>query len=122
MRGTQPTPAQHAALVARLIGAYAQMIARAHAHGIKVIGTTILPFTGNAGYHPGPLTESDRQSINDWIRATGHFDGVVDFDRVLADPAHPSQLRPDYDSGDHLHPSVAGYHAMADVVPRELLQ
>jgi lysophospholipase L1-like esterase len=121
-RTTDATPAQHAALVARLIGAYSQMISRAHAHGIRVIGTTILPFGGNSGYHPGPLTESDRQSINDWIRAPGHFDAVVDFDRALADPAHPTQLRPGYDSGDHLHPSVAGYHAMADAVPLAQLQ
>jgi lysophospholipase L1-like esterase len=121
-RNADPTPGQHAELVARLIGAYAQMIARAHAHGIKVIGTTILPFGGNAGYHPGPLTEADRQSINDWIRAPGHFDAAVDFDRALADPAHPAQLRSDFDSGDHLHPNVAGYHAMADAVPLTLLQ
>ena len=119
--------ALHAALVARLIGAYSQIVSRAHAHGIRVIGTTILPFTGNAGYHPGALTESDRQAINAWIResgprAPGHFDAVVDFDRALADPANPTQLRPDYDRGDHLHPSVAGYHAMADAVPLALLQ
>jgi lysophospholipase L1-like esterase len=125
-RTADATPAQHAALVARLIGAYAQMVSRAHAHGIKVVGTTILPFGGNTFYHPGALNESDRQSINDWIRGAGHsdahFDAVVDFDRALADPAHPTQLRPDFDSGDHLHPSVAGYHAMADAVPLALLQ
>jgi lysophospholipase L1-like esterase len=58
--------------------------------------------------------------VNAWIRTPGHFDAVVDFDRVLADPAHPDQLLPAYDSGDHLHPSLAGYRAMADAVPMTL--
>jgi lysophospholipase L1-like esterase len=121
-RNADPTAAQHAELVSRLIGAYTQIIARAHAHGIKAIGATILPFGGNTFYHPGPLTESDRQALNAWIRGPGHFDAVIDFDRALADPAHPDQFRADYDGGDHLHPSVAGYHAMADAVPLTLFQ
>jgi len=103
-------------------GAYAQMIARAHAHGIRVIGTTILPYGGSKYYHPGPESEADRQAVNTWIRAPGHFDGVVDFDQIMRDPAHPNLILPAYDSGDGLHPSPAGYKAMADAIPLKLLK
>jgi len=112
--------ADHDALVAGIIGAYEQMIARAHTHDIRVIGCTILPYVGSAFYHPGPVNEADRQAINTWIRAPGHFDAVVDFDQVTRDPAHPDSLLPSLDSGDHLHPSPAGYAAMADAVPLTL--
>jgi lysophospholipase L1-like esterase len=112
-RTASATEAQHKALVSRMIGAYAQMIARAHAHGIRIIGGTILPFMGSAFYHPDAANEADRQAVNVWVRAAGHFDGVVDFDAIAADKANPGQLRPEYDSGDHLHPSPAGYRAMA---------
>jgi lysophospholipase L1-like esterase len=112
--------AQHQALVQNLIAAYRQIIERAHARGIIVIGATILPYGNSAYYHPGTLEESDRQAFNTWIRTSGHFDAVVDFDRALADPAHPAQMLPVYDSGDHLHPSPAGYRAMAEAVPLSL--
>ena len=112
----------HSALVKRMEGAYAQMIARAHAHGIRVIGTTILPYGGSKYYHPGPESEADRQAVNTWIRAPGHFDGVVDFDQIMRDPAHPNLILPAYDSGDGLHPSPAGYKAMADAIPLKLLK
>lgn len=105
-----------------MIGAYQQIILRAHSHGIKVIGGTIMPFMGSGYYHPTESNESDRQLVNAWIRATGHFDAVVDFDKIMADPAHPDHLRPDYDSGDHLHPSPAGYRAMADAIPPAIFQ
>jgi lysophospholipase L1-like esterase len=114
--------AQHRELVRGMIGAYRQIVLRAHAHGIRVIGGTIMPFAGSAFYHPGPDTESDRQAVNAWIRAAGHFDAVIDFDRVVADPGHPERLRPDYDCGDHLHPSPAGYRAMAAAVPLKLFR
>jgi lysophospholipase L1-like esterase len=71
-------------------------------------------------YHPTAANEHDRQVVNEWIRAAGHFDAVVDFDKLTADPAHPDRLRADYDSGDHLHPSPAGYRAMADAIALEL--
>lgn len=116
------TEAEHNDLTHRIIGSFRQIITRAHARGIKVIGGTIMPFVGSAYYHPGALTEADRQAINTWIRAKGHFDAVVDFDRVIRDPAHPDRLRPDYDSGDHLHPSVVGYNAMAKAIPLALFQ
>ena len=114
--GAMPA-AEHQQEVHRIIGAYEQMIARAHAHGIRVFGATIMPFVGSAFYHPGPETEADRQAINEWIRTPGHFDAVVDFDKLTRDPEHPDRLAAKYDSGDHLHPSPAGYAAMGDAVP-----
>jgi len=120
-------PAAHAASVDRVLAAYEQIIARAHAHGLRVIGATITPYVGSAFYHPGPLSEADRQAVNTWIRAavagnrdSPHFDAVLDFDAVVRDPAHPDQLLPAYDCGDHLHPSPAGYRAMANSIPLTL--
>ena len=85
---TAEVPAeQHAALVARLIAAYQQIVERAHAHGLRVYGATITPYTGSGYYHPGSLSEADRQAVNAWIRAAGHFDAVIDFDAVVRDPA-----------------------------------
>jgi len=111
---------QHAALVERVIAAYQQIILRAHAHGLRVFGATITPYVGSSYYHPGPLSEADRQAVNRWIRANGNFDAVIDFDSVVRDPQHPDQLLPAYDCGDHLHPSPAGYKAMADSIPLTL--
>ncbi len=113
-------PAEHAALVQRVLAAYQQIIVRAHAHGLKVIGATITPYVGSDYYHPGPLSEADRQAVNQWIRAAGHFDAVVDFDKVVGEPQHPDRLLPAYDCGDHLHPSPAGYKAMGEAVPLSL--
>jgi len=109
--------ADHAALVNRLLAAYRQIVIRAHDHGIKVMAGTVLPFMGFAYYHPTPENEADRQALNAWIRAPGDVDAVVDFDAALRDPAAPDRLRPAFDSGDHIHPSVAGYQTMAALVP-----
>jgi len=119
LRGELP-PADHAAFVQRIVGAYQQVIARAHAHGLLVYGATITPYVGSGYYHPTPPNEADRQAVNQWIREAGHFDAVIDFDAVVRDPAHPEQLQPAYDSGDHLHPSPAGYKAMGEAVPLAL--
>jgi lysophospholipase L1-like esterase len=108
---------QHHALVAGVIAGYAQIIRLAHAHQIRVLGGTILPDGGTAYYHPDAQNEADRQALNAWIRAAGHFDGVIDFDARMRDPQHPDRLRPAYDSGDHLHPSPSGYRAMAEAIP-----
>jgi lysophospholipase L1-like esterase len=113
---------EHAALVSRIEAAYLQMIERTHAHGVRVIGATILPYGGSKYYHPGPESEADRQAINAWIREAGHFDAVVDFDQVVRYPAHPNLILPAYDSGDGLHPSPAGYKAMANAVPLSLFK
>ena len=112
--------ADHAAFVQRIIAAYQQIIDRAHAHGIEAIGATITPYHGSGYYHPDAANEADREAVNAWIRAAGHFDAVVDFDKVVRDPAEPDRLLPAYDCGDHLHPSPAGYKAMADAIPLSL--
>ena len=103
-----------------LIAGYRQIIARAHAKGIAVIGTTLTPFEG-AGYY-SPQKEEVRQAVNNWIRGSDEFDGVIDFDRVLRDPANPRRFNPAYDSGDHLHPNDLGYEAMGNAVPLELFR
>ena len=114
--------AEHDMLVHEMIAAYEQIILRAHAHGIKVYGATILPDVGSDYYHPRPANEADRVAVNNWIRQPGHFDGVVDFDKLTADPAHPDRLLPAYDSGDHLHPSPVGYEVMGKAVAITLFQ
>jgi lysophospholipase L1-like esterase len=100
-----------------LIDAYLQLISRAHARGVKLIGATITPFEGVdvPGYY-SESKEATRQAVNKWIRTSGSFDGVIDFDAVLRDPEHPSRLLPSLASKDHLHPNDAGYQAMADAI------
>ena len=96
----------------------AQIVARAHARGIRVIATTLNPYEGAKFYN----AEGDamRQAFNTYVRSSGIFDGVIDFDRVMRDPSHPARYLPAYDSGDHLHPNDAGYKAMADAVDLKL--
>lgn len=115
-RDAPATAQAHAAMVAHVIAGYEQMIARAHAHGLKIYGATILPDMGGTYYHPDAANEADRQTVNAWIRARGHFDAVIDFDAALRDTTNPAWLLPLYDSGDHLHPNPKGYQAMADAV------
>jgi lysophospholipase L1-like esterase len=121
-RTGEVSPAEHATRAQRVLAAYEQIIERAHAHGIRVIGATITPYVGSDYYHPGPLSEADRQAVNEWIRAPGHFDSVIDFDAVVRDPRQPDRLRSDYDCGDHLHPSPAGYKAMGESIPLTLFR
>ena len=100
-----------------LIGAYRQLIVRAHARGIKLIGSTMTPCEGVdiPGYY-SDAKEAVRQAVNKWIRNSGAFDGVIDFDAVVRDPDHPSKLSARFASEDHLHPNDAGYQAMADAI------
>jgi lysophospholipase L1-like esterase len=119
-RNGEVTPVEHAALVKRVLSAYEQIILRAHAHGLRVFGATVTPYAGSNYYHPGPLSEADRQAVNAWIRAPGHFDAVIDFDSIVRDPQHLDRLFAAFDCGDHLHPSPAGYRAMGEAVPLSL--
>jgi lysophospholipase L1-like esterase len=106
-----------------LIDAYRQLMSRAHARGVKLIGATITPFEGVdiPGYY-SESKESVRQAVNKWIKTNGSFDGVIDFDAVLRDPAHPTRLLPRFASIDHLHPNDAGYEAMANAIDLRLFQ
>lgn len=97
-----------------LIRALQQIVLRAHTHGIKVIGATILPYE-NCKY-ASARGEAMRQAVNEWIRGSGTFDAVADFDKVLRDPAHPARLLDRFDSGDHLHPNAAGLAALANSI------
>ena len=119
--GFSPVPPHPGAEVgaARIIAGLRQLIARAHARGLKIFGATLLPFRG-AGYYSA-AGEAEREAVNRWIRTGGAFDGVIDFDAVMRDPADPLRLNPGYDSGDHLHPNDAGYQAMADAVSLQML-
>lgn len=112
---TKPQPARRRAHVKQIVGAYRQLISQARTHGLRIVGATLLPYSGS-DYHPTPLDEHDRRSINDWIRAPGHFDAVIDWDSTMRDPHDPNRLKPDFDSGDHLHPSSTGYRAMVDAI------
>ena len=88
---------------------------RAHAQGIRIGAGTLLPYEGTKRFYSEDA-ESERKAINAWIRSSGTFDAVFDFDLVLRDPAHPGRLRSTFDSGDHLHPNEAGYKVMADLI------
>jgi len=109
--------------VAQIIQGYGQIIDRARALGLKVYGSPLNPLEGYP--FPGFWTaarEERRQAVNHWIRTSGAFDAVIDFDAVLRDPSHPARLLPAYDSGDHVHPNDAGYRAMADAIDLSLFE
>jgi lysophospholipase L1-like esterase len=103
-----------------LTGAMAQMVERAHTHGIKVIGCTLTPY-GGAGY-ASEAGEAIRSAMNTWIRTSGTFDAVVDFDKATQDPANPLQFKAGFNNTDHLHPNDAGYQAMADSIDLSLFK
>ncbi|HEX3972047.1 MAG TPA: SGNH/GDSL hydrolase family protein [Stellaceae bacterium] len=104
----------------QMIGGLKQLALRAKAAGLIVYGATMIPYE-NETYHPGawtPQGEAKRQAINEWMRAQGaaHFDALIDFDKIVLDPAHPASMRAEYDCGDHLHPSDTGYRHMGDAI------
>jgi lysophospholipase L1-like esterase len=106
-----------------LINAYRRITERARAARMLVFGATLTPLTGHELYDnpPGPR-EVTRQAVNQWIRTSGQFDAVLDFDQAVRDPASPHRLLPTFDCGDHLHLSPAGYQALADAVPLPLFR
>lgn len=103
-----------------LIAAYRQVIAQAHAQGVKVIGCTLTPYYGSRAY--SGAGEAIRQAVNTWIRTSHAFDAVVDFDAATRDPKQPNRLRAEADSPDDLHPGDPGYKMMADAIPLTLFK
>lgn len=106
----------------RLLQAYSQMVTRLHGEGIAAIGATITPMSGPGQEYGSPAREAQRQRVNEWIRRSGRFDAVVDFDAAVRDPRNVTQLRPEYDSGDYLHLNPAGFKAMAEAVDLTLFE
>ncbi|MGB7719910.1 MAG: SGNH/GDSL hydrolase family protein [Bryobacteraceae bacterium] len=116
--GRVGTNAAEAPSAEDLIGGYKQIIERAHTFGIKVIGGTLPPYGGASSSRESG--EAVREAVNNWIRTSGAYDGVVDFEAATRDRDNPKRLRPEFDPGDHLHLSDAGYQAMADAVDLSL--
>jgi lysophospholipase L1-like esterase len=107
------------ARAADLIAGQRQLIERAHSRGLRVLGALLTPFEGS---EYSPEKEVKRQALNEWIRTSKMYDGVIDFDKVVRDPSRPTQLLPKFDSGDHIHPNDAGYEAMGAAIDLELLK
>ncbi|WP_395022769.1 SGNH/GDSL hydrolase family protein [Dongia sp.] len=109
-----------------IIAGYQQLVTRAHLHGLRIIGVTLTPFgdsfagTPFEGYY-SEAKEKIRVAVNEWIRNSGEFDGVIDFDKAVRDPAKPSHIQAQFDKGDHLHPNPAGYKAMAEAIDLGML-
>jgi lysophospholipase L1-like esterase len=124
--GTAFAPNEPALPAEALIAGYRQLIARARTHNVRIVGATLTPFEGALsgtpleGYY-NVDKEQRRQQVNAWIRSSGEFDAVIDFDALTRDPARPTRLRPDVDSGDHLHPGDRGNKIIADAIDLELL-
>jgi lysophospholipase L1-like esterase len=110
------------AVADELVRAYEQIIVRAHARGILVYGATLTPIEGSFYDDPAGLREATRQAVNRWIRTSGKFDAVIDFDRAVRDPADPTIIAPALDTGDHLHLNPSGYRALADAVDLRLFR
>ena len=112
--GNAREPGTAAALAPRILAAYREIIDRVHARGLRIYGATLPPFGGSQ--YDSEEREAARQTVNDWIRRSGAFDAVIDFEAVLRDPAQPARLLPSADSGDHLQPNEAGYRLMTDAI------
>lgn len=121
-RNGDDIPAARAKLLDDLKLAFRQIAERAHAQKVCIIGATITPYIGSDYYRPNADNEADRQALNQWIRTSGVFDAVADFDAAIRDPAQPDRMRAEHDIGDHLHPSPAGFRAMAEAVPLQALR
>jgi len=103
-----------------LIAAHKQMIDRAHERGLKIYGATLTPYEGAAYF--SPEGEAKRKALNQWIRTSGAYEGVIDFDMVVRDKSAPARINPAFDSGDHLHPNDAGYKAMGESIDLALFK
>jgi lysophospholipase L1-like esterase len=111
------------AAVDEIIAGHVQIVARAHAMGLRVYGGTLTPFQAFLpGIYYSPDGEAKRQAVNHWIRTSRTYDAVIDFDKAIRDPDNAAKIRPAYDSGDNLHPNDAGYQAMADAVDLSLFK
>ncbi|OYU30793.1 MAG: GDSL family lipase [Comamonadaceae bacterium PBBC2] len=121
-RNGDDSPEARQAMLDDLMNAHRQLVQRAHAQGICVIGATMTAYMGSDYYRPNADNEADRQALNAWIRNSGTFDAVADFDAATRDAAQAHQLSKEADSGDRLHPSPAGFRAMAQAVPLAALQ
>lgn len=119
--GTSAPPSE-VVTAQEIIDAHRQLITRAHAQGLKIFGGTILPFKNDTLGFYSEANEVKRSAVNHWIRTSGEYDGVIDFDKATRDPADPLALNPAYDSGDHLHPNAAGMAAMANAIPVRLFR
>ncbi|MNK45542.1 multifunctional acyl-CoA thioesterase I and protease I and lysophospholipase L1 [compost metagenome] len=124
--GTAFAPRQKRSALEELTNGYTQLVAQARSRGVRVIAATLTPFEGALPGTPlsnyyQPEKDALRQQLNAWIRASGSFDAVLDFDALARDPAHPLRLLPAYDSGDHLHPGDAGNRALAEGIDLSLL-
>ncbi len=117
---TNPCRSRTQVTADEIIAGYKQIIARTHARGLKIFGATILPYQGFGAWTA--TGEAKRVAVNQWIRTSRAFDGVIDFDAALRDPASPSRMAPQYDSGDHLHPGPAGHEAMGNAVDLALFR
>ena len=102
------------ARAAKIIECYKEFIRKAHERGMKIYGATITPFLGSFYDDGGFFREAARQTINKWIRESGEFDGVIDFDSIIRNPANPSKMKDEYHCGDWLHPNPEGYKAMGE--------
>ncbi len=112
--GREASQPEEAVEAKDIIGGYKQIIDQAHTHGVKIIGCTLTPY-GGAGYQR-EHGEGVREKVNEWIRTSGSFDAVVDFEKAIRDGSNPPKIKPEFDPGDHLHPNDAGYQAMADAI------
>jgi lysophospholipase L1-like esterase len=119
--GGRKLPAEEVT-VEQVVAGIRQLITRAHQRNVKIIGATLLPF-GPLAERPGYYSDASaakREALNQWIRESKEFDGVIDFDLAVRDPASAKDMRPDFDSGDHMHPNDWGYKAMAWAVDLKL--
>ena len=120
-RGTATPDPRDSVTAADIIFGYQQLITRAHERGLVIFGATLTPIGGlNRPVTAG--ADLKRRAVNEWIRTSGSFDGVIDFEAVTRDPAQPDRFLPAFDSGDHLHPSDAGYKAMGEFIDLALFR